>query len=226
MPETAEGEGYVYPHMFMWQDIPTQIARLEQLFPGIGTCVLSSLTRRAMPLGAEGLYMIPHWKVFSETYVGACNHVIQKFQSEWPGFVNCLGNIVAENLRQSSLTQNRFDRLVAQQRPCQLIVVPAQFGLRRRGQTAHDVRYGLTRKEFGLGLFHVAIMILTHPTRMKPGHLGVDCIGDEYDDPHSDGAYDKTPGFWSDPYTGALTLDSGSVLDPSEFTGAGTGFTY
>jgi len=47
-----------------------------------------------------------------------------------------------------------------------ILVVPAQFGLRHRGRSVRRVREVMNANEFGLGVFAIGIMLLTHPERL------------------------------------------------------------
>src|SRR5262249_58321455 len=62
-----------------------------------------------------------------------------------------------------------------------LLLVPAQFGQRHRGQSIRRARARFAEHGFGLGGFAVACMLLTHPERLaQADQLYVDCPGDEY----------------------------------------------
>jgi len=76
-----------------------------------------------------------------------------------------------------------------------ILVVPAQFGLRHRGRSARRARAAFEANEFGLGAFAVGIMILMHPERFTNfKDLCVDCSGDEYA-PDGGGDFSDMPYF-------------------------------
>jgi len=62
------------------------------------------------------------------------------------------------------------------------LIIPAQFGMRHRGRSIRRTRKVLELNEFGLDVFSVGCMLLTHPERLsgQPNELYVDCAGDEY----------------------------------------------
>jgi hypothetical protein len=62
-----------------------------------------------------------------------------------------------------------------------LVLLPAQCGRRHRGRSIRHARERYTENEFGLGVFAVVCLLLTHPERLsRPDQLYVDCGGDEY----------------------------------------------
>jgi hypothetical protein len=61
------------------------------------------------------------------------------------------------------------------------LFIPAQFGVKPISYPSEDELMNLNVNEFGLGIFEVSIMILTHPERfLHEDNLPVWCIGDEY----------------------------------------------
>lgn len=57
-----------------------------------------------------------------------------------------------------------------------ILVVPAQFGMRHWNRSMEEVRWALSPGEFELSAFDVACMLLTHPERLSgPNDLRVGC---------------------------------------------------
>lgn len=83
--------------------------------------------------------------------------------------------------RTKSLHWTWLPRLTKQQ-PGDILIVPAQFGLRHRGRSIRRAREMFGRNEFGLDAFMVGTMLLTHPERLQHNRdLEIDCAGDAYD---------------------------------------------
>jgi hypothetical protein len=73
--------------------------------------------------------------------------------------------------------------------------VAAQAGMLHRGCSARRARVRMAGNEFGLGVFDVACILLTHPERLSTDEtLMIDCGGDEYS-VHGDYSFDRVPLF-------------------------------
>ena len=91
-----------------------------------------------------------------------------------------------------------FQKLGDEQKDFDILVVPAQFGLRHKGRSVRRAREVFTANEFGLGAFAIGIMLLTHPEReVQWEQLHVDCAGDEFA-PGADGVFSGAPLFHFD----------------------------
>jgi len=74
-------------------------------------------------------------------------------------------------------------------------VVGAQAGLLHRGSSARRTRVAMAGNEFGLGVFAIGCILLTHPERLSTGDtLMIDCSGDEYS-VRADYTFDRVPLF-------------------------------
>jgi hypothetical protein len=179
--------------------ITEQTNILRQAFPGIGFAD-EKIAQGEVPKGAEGWFAIPKWETMAETYGEAVQKVIDAIKKSRNGkFFNYReGELGPDQLRQSARTTDVFQKLTLEQKDHDILVVPAQFGLRHRGRSVRRVREVLLGNEFGLGAFAVGIMILTHPERlMNYDDLWIDCAGDEFA-PDADGKFSGAPCFGFD----------------------------
>jgi len=184
-----------------------QTNRLRKLFPGFGYTNLDLLTQIEkgeieLPKNTEGWFAIPNWmknpNIFGATYSGALQKVLDTIKQTQSGkFQNYReGQLDEQHLRQSARTQKFFRELSEAQGNPDILIVPAQFGIRHRGRSARRAREVFLQNEFGLGAFAVGIMILTHPERlMHYDDLWIDCAGDEFDDPQSGARFVLAPCF-------------------------------
>lgn len=182
---------YGYLSGYKPKGITEQTNRLRELFPGIGYAD-EKLADGTLPLNAEGWFAIPKWEKIAPTYNEAVQKVLDMIKQTRGGkFYNYRdGQLGPERLRQTAKTAGVFQKLGDEQKAngkdCDILVVPAQFGLRHRGRSVRRAREVFASNEFGLGAFAIGIMILTHPERlMHSDDLWIDCPGDEYDDPDS-----------------------------------------
>jgi hypothetical protein len=171
---------YAYPKDYKVKGITEQTNILRQLFPGIGNAE-EKIAEQPLPPNAEGWFAIPKWQTMAATYNEAVLKVLAMIASKRKFYNYREGALGADYLREHARTAKMFHTLAAQQKDYDILVVPAQFGMRHRGRSVRRAREVFTMSEFGLGAFAVGIMLLTHPEReIQWGQLHVDCSGDEY----------------------------------------------
>jgi hypothetical protein len=164
----------------------------------------ADIANRELPVGAEGWFAIPRWQVVAPTYTEAVEKVLDLLRQAYGGrFKNWReGEIGPKQLRQSAKSVAFWEKLGEEQKAnnitCNILLVPAQFGIRHRGRSVRRAREVMDGSECGLGAFAVGIMLLTHENRLKHyDDLWVDCAGDEYHDPQfSDAPFVHAPYFF------------------------------
>ena len=205
--------GYLsgYKGPVMYDAVAKQIVFLQKLFPGLGSANEGLLMQIKsgeieLPNYAEGWFAVPNiWKpgglpIFGKTYSEAFQKVLDTIKktrnSKFHNYRE--GQINEKRLRQSARTKEFFEKLSETQGHPDILIVPAQFGIRHRGRSVRRAREVMldVSSEFGLGAFAVGIMLLTHPERLKDlNDLWIDCSGDEFDDPVSGVRFDHAPCF-------------------------------
>ena len=189
---------YGYLSGYKPKGITEQTNRLRELFPGIGYAN-EKLAEATLPPNAEGWFAIPRWEKIAPTYNEAVQKVLDLIKQTRDGkFYNYReGQLGPKQLRQHSRMVAVFQKLGDEQKDNDILVVPAQFGLRHRGRSVRRAREVMQINEFGLGAFAIGIMLLTHPDRLNHyDDLYVDCAGDEFDDPVSGDRFDLAPYFY------------------------------
>lgn len=192
--ETESSYGYLSG--YKPKGITEQTNILRQLFPGVGFAD-EKLAEGQLPPNAEGWFAIPRWEKIAPTYGEAVQKVLDLIKQTRNGaFYNYRdGQLGPQYLRQSQKSAKAFQKLGDEQKDHDILVVPAQFGLRHRGRSVRRAREVMNANEFGLGAFAVGIMILTHPERlMNYDDLWIDCAGDEFA-PDADGGFSRSPYF-------------------------------
>ena len=186
---------YAYPKGYKVKGITEQTNILRQLFPGI--CFADEkIAEQPLPPNAEGWFAIPKWQSIAPTYGEAVEKVLAMIASKRKFYNYRDGQLGAEYLRQHAKTAKMFQKLGDEQKDYDILVVPAQFGLRHRGRSVRRAREVFQANEFGLGAFAVGIMLLTHPEReVQWEQLHVDCAGDEFA-PDADGYFSDAPIFY------------------------------
>lgn len=178
--------------------IAEQVARLKKFFPELKEATYNEkLAERPLPPGAEGWFAIPRFEVVAGSYNYAVYKVLNLIKEDRNGyFINWLEGLIGEEyLRQSARSVSFWQRLGEEQQGHDILIVAAQFGLRHRGRSVRRARMVFTANEFGLGVFAVGVMILTHPNRLKhEDDLLIDCAGDEYA-PRPGSDFLNTPSF-------------------------------
>lgn len=187
---------YGYLSGYKPKGITEQTNRLRELFPGIGYAN-EKLAEGSLPENAEGWFAIPRWEKVAPTYGEAVEKVLALIKQTRNGaFYNYReGELGSNQLRQSVKSKAMFEMLGDEQKDQDILVVPAQFGIRHRGHSVRRAREVMNANECGLGAFAIGIMLLTHPERLKHhDDLWIDCAGDEFA-PDADGVFSGSPDF-------------------------------
>jgi len=170
-----------YPLGYKLKSITEQINNLRELFPGIGYAN-KKLAEGDIPANAEGWFAIPRWEKIAPTYNEAIQVILDLIKKTRNNkFYNFCGQIGPKRLRQTSKTKKMFEEIGNEQKKHDILVIPAQFGLRHRGRSVRRAREVMNANEFAFGTFAIGIMLLTHPKRLRSfEELCIDCAGDEY----------------------------------------------
>jgi hypothetical protein len=181
------------------KDVSEQVNILRELFPELGERNIR-FAEREPPNGMESYFAIPRWQKIAKTYQEAILKVFTQLKKQRQGkFHNYLdGQLGPDRLRQSARSVATWKKLGAGQKG-DILVIPAEFGIRHRGQSTRRARAVMDGSdEFGLGVFAVGIMLLTHPQRLKLYALLIDCAGDECHDPQDSVPFGRVPYFGYD----------------------------
>lgn len=194
-----------------------------QLLPELVTATYDEgIAKGLVPSGAEGWFAIPRWEKLASTYGEALERVFTVIVSKRRFYNCCEGKLSLEYLRQQAKTVEAFQKLGDEQKGHDILIVPCQFGLRHRGRSVRRAREAFAPNEFGLGVFAIACMLLTHPERLaRYDDLWIDCPGDEYCF-GSSGRFVGALGFSF--HGGKLRLGSCWVALPYEYYGSVSGF--
>ena len=184
---------YAYPSGYTGaRFITEQTNRLRQLFIGVGFAN-EKLVEQQLPSIMEGYFAIPRWGTLASTYNEAVEMVLARLKGTRPFYNYREGQLGPDRLRQSEHSIAMWQKLAEQQQGHDILVVPAQFGLRHRGRSVRRAREMFQPNEFGLGAYATGIMHLTHPERLVSyDDLWPDCAGDEYA-PEADGSFVHAP---------------------------------
>lgn len=212
---------YAYPKGYKVKGITEQTNILRQLFPGIGFAD-EKIAEQPLQVNAEGWFAIPKWQTLAPTYGEAVEKVLAMIASKRKFYNYRDGQLGAEYLRQHAKTAKMFQKLGDEQKDYDILVVPAQFGLRHRGRSVRRAREVFQANEFGLGAFAVGIMLLTHPEReVQWEQLHIDCAGDEFA-PDADGDFSYAPFFGF--YGGEVKFDAYWFGRADEYCGSASAF--
>lgn len=177
--------------------ITEQANILRKIFPGIGYAD-ESIAEQPRPNGAEGWFAIPKWQALGVTRGEAILEVFRAIASK-RGFCDYVSGPGGERcLRQRMETAKMFGKFAERQDGFDILVVPAQLGLRHRGRSVRRAREVFLDNEFDLGAFEVGVVLLTHPERCekRANQLHPRCAGEEKS-PHGNGNFSHTPFFYS-----------------------------
>lgn len=183
-----------YPPTYRLRPVEAQVTELRKAFPVLGNCQ-EKLGRLPLPDEPEGWFAIPRWQALAPTYNEAVDVLLGILAARRRFSNRIAGRLGAEYLRQTERTSLAETVLADQQPGSDILVVAVQAGMLHRGSSARRTRMSLAGNEFGLGIFAIACMLLTHPERLSSGDtLMIDCGGDEYS-PRTDYTFDRVPLF-------------------------------
>lgn len=188
---------YGYLSGYTPKGITEQTNRLRELFTGIGYAN-EKLAEGALPENAEGWFAIPRWEKVAPTYGEAVQKVLDLIKQTRNGaFYNHReGELGPNQLRESPKAKSVFQKLGDEQKDQDILMVPAQFGIRHRGRSVRRAREVMNANECGLGAFAIGIMLLTHSERLQHyDDLWIDCAGDEFA-PVAGGVFSEAPLFY------------------------------
>lgn len=170
--------------------VEESVFRLKQFFPELEDADVNlDGARKHLPSNAEGWFPIVRWEalgkdyttVFEERMIPALSAVFfPKFNRRH------VAEFLKPGLVRHPRTVEMYDRIVAKQNGCDILIIPAQFGLRHRGRSVNRARERFARNEFGLDVFSVGCMLLVSPMRLKPHGdgrriLSINCGGNDLD---------------------------------------------
>ena len=147
---------------------------------------------------AEGQFLIPDWHLLAPTYGHAAVVALEALRFSLKGnFKNFkTGQISDAYLRQSWQSVAAWENVRAHQKG-DILLVPAQFGLNNIDRSIRSSRESMEKNEFGLGLFAITMMLITHPERLRDHRdLWIDCAGDEFTS--ESGKFSQAPCFCFD----------------------------
>ncbi len=149
------------------KSIMEQINILINFFPNINFNNFEKLIKgKKLPAGAEGWFIIPHWKTIASSYNEAVCKILELIKKSWNnGFLNQCGKL--DYLSRSEKTAEILEKINNEQGNKAFMIIPAQLGLRYRGRSPNRAHEIMSPREFGLGAFEVGSMLLTHKERLS-----------------------------------------------------------
>ena len=183
-----------YPPKYQVRPVEAQVTELRKLFPSLGSC-MERLSRKPLLESAEAWFAIPRWQALAPTYNEAVEMALAALGTRRKFGHRLAGRLGPTFLRQSERAKLAENVLLDQQQGQDILVLAAQAGVLHRGRSARRARVAMAGNEFGLGVFAVTCMLLTHPERLSSEcGLMIDCGGDEYSF-RGDYTFDRVPLF-------------------------------
>lgn len=164
-------------------EIESQIEIIAKAF-GLDPRPALAMANRHMnvPEQAEGLFAIPRVDKVGQDYTDAVRWAQSAINNMHELHIGGR-DFDSEYLEQSPRSELVFLAFVERCPESDIFLVPAQFGKAHAGKPVDSVRRAAdsSRVEFGMGLFGVLCMLLTHPLRLASERaLAIDVPGDLY----------------------------------------------
>jgi len=160
-----------------------------------------------LPADAEGWFatlspsalekLFPQVTDLGERYCTAVLIVLERIAASRQFYNYRKGQITEHHLRQHAHTVSAIAKIAEVQKG-DILIIPAQLGLRHRGRSVRRAHVCFANGEFGLRSLDMGCIALTHPERfVRFEELDTDCLGDEFA-PEADGVFSLSPFFrWS-----------------------------
>ncbi len=166
------------------KSIQKQAEILSKVFPLLSHQLLNVPIFEQKELGfTEGLFVIPHWLLIAQTYHDAVLTALERLREIRGGRVYqySFGKMRSNYLSRGSSTERAFKIIGGERWWSRVVTIPAQFGIDYRGVSSQWAKRMFREREYGLGLFEVIIMLITHPERLDNNDdLWIECPGDSY----------------------------------------------
>lgn len=206
--------------------VAEQMEGLKRCFPNKLESFDARVAARELPPGAEGMFLVPRWQTVASTYNEAVEVVLALLGPAYErGFYNYRKGDIGPNLLIQTTEKERFFQVIGdEQKEKDVLVFPAQFGLRHQGRSVHHSRILMHANEVGLGVYEIGVMLLTHPDRLASHEdLFINCVGDEYR-PMDNCGFMMAPFFLSGGLQ--LRLDAGHMHDCFSHFGSVSAFLF
>ncbi|MDD5037986.1 MAG: hypothetical protein PHN78_01530 [Dehalococcoidales bacterium] len=176
--DSEEVPDYNYPSGWKLKSVQEQRGILSDFFPDFTS---KTEIPASIPEGGEGWLLIPKPSRIANTYNEALEIMLSLITQVRPAFLNSRnGKLGPAYLRLTEKTNHILTNL-DRSTPGDYLLLAIQCGLQHRAKPVSQARKTFKKKEFGLGPFEIASLLLTHPERLTDyEHLGIDCPGCEY----------------------------------------------
>ncbi len=203
-------QGYVYPKDYRRKPVDRQINIIGKVF-GLSTetamkFATERLPKIKLPRHAEGWFAVPSVEAVAKKHFPQVTGLIDQYRES----IRFACKKIKETREFSDYGLGFFDHHPFMERPkslsaCyshniggqdgEIILIPAQLGMRFQGKSVDDALKAFTEKEFPLGMFEVLSILITHPKRFNVyAGLSMNCA----DNAISYDGIPEYPHFWMD----------------------------
>ena len=220
---------YGYPKDYKPKPPEEQLEIWKKWLPKLSTdktekFIKEELPKMKLPKDAESWFVIPKWQKFGGIYNKAIDKMLKIFFKAKKGkFHNYRGKELGPDQLRETEKKKKFIAEISKNQPGDFIVIPAQLGLKYKGKSVRRARVLFRENEFGLGLWELLAILITHPERLTYEDLWIDCPGDQFR--FNNDSVDLFFGaFYFYFVSGKVRLDAYRVDDVNEFYGLASAF--
>jgi len=171
MQRSGYFSGYSEP-----KTIEEQIEILKKFFPDLDYSIRGGFL---CPKAAEGLFVVPKWHKLGKTYQEATSRALDTLEKAYGERIASVGKWKEKWYRQDIRTEKSLD-FIDSQYSGDIMLLPAQFGMRLKGSSISSARKRFHANEFGLCTYEVCMMLITHKERLQQyDDLRIYCLGDQ-----------------------------------------------
>lgn len=195
--EVASQSTYNPKFMGLWP-LEEQIALLVQEFGLSGDCTLKYIKgmeeKNPKPDGFEGWVAVPKIDAFARRFFPSVFTSSEKDRLAIELVLSKIGQEIAVSNQFAHVHDLEFRRsnrsydafyIMGQEQPGEILVFPAQLGLKYRGCSPRAAQAKFSKGEFEIDAFSGACILFTHPNRLRTSNdLFMVCSGSEVLDTH------------------------------------------
>lgn len=136
----------------------------------------------------ENRYSFPHWRTIASTYPEAVQIRLDEIKATRPFYNWREGQIDGDHIRERAEKKLGIEKCTTKN----ITTLTVDMGKKFQGLSVNHARKKFGADEFGLGMYEVLCILLASPEFLQTWEDGgIDCPGDEFDDPVASDRFDR-----------------------------------
>ena len=186
-----------YPKNYQVKNIEDQIQLISSVFGLYPTYAkIFAKNLKKLTKGPEAYFSIPKISAVAGKYFPEIKNEKEKYYNVTNFILSLLADSLGlslenkeEILKKCSMSKKTSEKLLELEsiQEGDILIIPAQFGKLHAGKTTDEAISTFADNEFGLDIYILGCMLLTHPELISSFKESMFCMGNEYDSPNLPG---------------------------------------